>query len=69
LATEAVELANRSDELNGRGGTRVILAEVLREVGRVDEATQAARLALEDFERKGNLVSAAHVRQLLDELS
>jgi len=69
VATEAVEIANRADALNARGDARVALAGALREAGRISEAAENARLALAEFARKGNVVSAGRVRELIVELS
>ena len=67
-ASEAVEIADGTDMLNMRGNARRELARVFRESGRIREAVDQARLALEEYERKGNVVSAKGVRRFLDEL-
>ena len=54
-ATEAPSL--HADVLLG-------LAEVLRPSGRADEATASAKLAVELFEQKGNVVAADAARAL-----
>jgi class 3 adenylate cyclase/tetratricopeptide (TPR) repeat protein len=64
LAREMVALLEPTDGLDLRGGTLADLAEVLRAAGREEEAVEAAGRALELFEEKGNVVSAARVRRL-----
>lgn len=66
---KVVEMAERTDWLNFQGDVFMDLAEVLRLSGRSDEAADAARRALERYERKGNIVSASWARDLLRELS
>jgi hypothetical protein len=44
------------------------LADVLRHVGRRDEAAAAAEGAVERYERKGNVVGAGWARDLLREV-
>jgi tetratricopeptide (TPR) repeat protein len=65
LAVEAVGLAEQTDFLNVRADALVDLAEVLRERGRAADAKASVRAALELYERKGNLVSAARARETL----
>ena len=69
LAREAVELGRRTDCLNLRGDTLVDLAEILARAGRPEEGASPLREAVDLYERKGNVVSAAKARALLDELS
>ncbi len=69
LALEAVEIIRASDDLNSQGDAMIDLAEVLRLAGRPAEAAEAARDALALFESKGNTVSAALVRAMVQELS
>ena len=45
------------------------LAEVLRLAGRTDEAVLTLRTALELFEQKGDVVSAARARVLIEDLT
>jgi predicted ATPase/class 3 adenylate cyclase len=66
LAREAVALADRTDLLNPQGDTRVDLSEVLSLTQQRGEATALLQEAADRFARKGNLVSLAHVRALLD---
>jgi class 3 adenylate cyclase/tetratricopeptide (TPR) repeat protein len=66
-AMEAVEIADGTDMLNIRGNARRQLARVHREAGRIPEALEQARLALAEYDRKGNIVSARGVRGFLDE--
>jgi hypothetical protein len=44
------------------------LADVLRHVGRRDEAADAAKQALDRYDQKGNVVAAGWARDLLLEL-
>ena len=67
IALEALVLAERTDALNRHGETLLALAEVLGAAGREEEALAKARAALDLFERKGNIVSAARARRLLPE--
>jgi tetratricopeptide (TPR) repeat protein len=69
VAEEAVEMASRTDAPNDRADARLALTGALREAGRISEAAENARLALAEFERKGNVVSAGRVRELIVELS
>ncbi|HEV8602009.1 MAG TPA: BTAD domain-containing putative transcriptional regulator [Gaiellaceae bacterium] len=68
LARDAVLLAGKTDMLNRRGRTLLVLAEVLRLQGRDEEAAQQVGDARRVFERKGNVVAASRARALLDEL-
>jgi ATP/maltotriose-dependent transcriptional regulator MalT len=65
LAMQAVEFADRSDELNLRGDARMVLARVLLAASRLDSANRVASEAVDLFERKGNIVSAERARNLL----
>jgi len=62
LAIEAVRLAERTDFLTIHADALVDLAEVVREGGRTDEADAALAAALELYQRKGDVASAARVR-------
>jgi hypothetical protein len=61
LAREAVRLVP-AELPNHRGDLLIDLAEVLRKGGNSQSATQAVAEAIELFERKGNLASAARSR-------
>jgi tetratricopeptide (TPR) repeat protein len=65
LATEAANMARLSDDLDKRGRAVLDLAEVLWLAGRTQECNEAAREALDTFERKGNVVMAKAARDLL----
>jgi class 3 adenylate cyclase/tetratricopeptide (TPR) repeat protein len=67
LAREAAAIAAQTDFLNVRGDTLLDLAEVLRLAGRPHEAIPALEEAVALYERKGNVVSAAKARALLQE--
>jgi ATP/maltotriose-dependent transcriptional regulator MalT len=64
LGHEAVHLAEPTDLLVVRGDALLDLSEVERMAGRTAEAEAATRRAIELYERKGNLVSAARARSL-----
>jgi class 3 adenylate cyclase/tetratricopeptide (TPR) repeat protein len=67
LAREAATLAADGDFLNLHGDALVALAEVLRLLGRPQDATIVAALGVEIYEAKGNSVSADQARTLLVE--
>ncbi len=69
LATEAVKLGDDTDRLDAQGDAYADLAEVLELGGELDEATAALELALDRYERKGNLVSAGRTRARLEKLA
>jgi Tetratricopeptide repeat len=62
MARQAVALAERTDFLNHRAETLVVLADVLRRRDRPQLASAALADALALYERKGNLVAAQQVR-------
>jgi tetratricopeptide (TPR) repeat protein len=68
LAREAVALTESTDGLGFQGDALSDLAEVLAAAGRADKATAALTLALERYERKGNIPLARRIRQRLEEL-
>jgi class 3 adenylate cyclase len=68
LAREAVALLEATDALDSQGDAYADLAEVLVLSGRPREAPAALEQALERYERKGNIVSAARTRERLAEL-
>ena len=51
------------------GDQVMVLAEVSRAAGLLDEAADAARTALIAYERKGIIPAAASARAFLDEIS
>jgi predicted ATPase/class 3 adenylate cyclase len=65
-AREAVALAEETDCPNLQGDALMSLARVLLVSGRGSEAAGAARAALQAYEAKGNVASAAAARRLLD---
>ncbi len=65
LATEAAVMARHADDLDKRGKAVLDLAEVLRLADRPQESIEAAREALDTFERKGNVVMAEAARSWL----
>jgi class 3 adenylate cyclase/tetratricopeptide (TPR) repeat protein len=65
LARDAVAFAAASDFLEPHGDALMDLAEVLRLAGQPDQAAVAVSQALELYEQKGSVVSAARARSLL----
>jgi tetratricopeptide (TPR) repeat protein len=68
LAREAVSFAAESDFLNDHADALLDQAEVLRLGDRRAEASSAVESAVALYEQKGNVVSAAKARALLEEL-
>jgi class 3 adenylate cyclase/tetratricopeptide (TPR) repeat protein len=68
LVREGLALVAESDFLDMRGDALLDLATVLRLAGRSDEAADAAERALQLYELKGNVVSAAKARAFTAEL-
>jgi tetratricopeptide (TPR) repeat protein len=66
LAREAVDLAGRTDFLDAHAHALEDLATVLRQAGRDPESLAELERAARLYDRKGNLVSAARTRTLLD---
>ncbi len=69
LAHEALRLIAQTDLLTPHGDALLDLAEVLRLGERPADADAAVQEAIELYERKGNLVSAAHARSLVATLA
>jgi tetratricopeptide (TPR) repeat protein len=65
LARESVELAFQTDCVNMQADALIDLAETLRLLGRAGEAPEFLEQAIELYEKKGNVVSAAAARKLL----
>jgi class 3 adenylate cyclase/tetratricopeptide (TPR) repeat protein len=65
-ARSAVALAAAVGNLNSQGNALVDLAEVLRLAGRDEESVNELAEAAAVYSRKGNVVAARRVRQLLD---
>src|SRR6266516_986798 len=68
LARDAVAFAEQSDFLNVHGDALVTLAEILERTGRADRAAEALRDALDLYDEKGNAVSAANARRVLERI-
>jgi tetratricopeptide (TPR) repeat protein len=68
LAREALVLSEATDTLVDKGGCALALAEVLRQAGRSEEATEEATNALEAWERKGIVGYVKKARELLADL-
>jgi tetratricopeptide (TPR) repeat protein len=65
LAREAVDQADKTDQLDSRAEARVDLAEVLRQGGRSGEAARELERAVKLYREKGNEVAEAGARRLL----
>jgi hypothetical protein len=61
--------ARGTDDLSLRGDRLVDLALVLERVGRIEAATDALHDAVELYERKGSVVSAARARAVIEGLT
>jgi predicted ATPase/class 3 adenylate cyclase len=68
-ASEAVQLAARTDTLSIQADSLMNLAEVLRLADEREGARRAGEEALELYRQKGNLVSANRARETLAELA
>jgi class 3 adenylate cyclase/tetratricopeptide (TPR) repeat protein len=69
LALEALELTEKTEELESQAQVFMDLAEVLELSGRGDAAVPHLREALARYDAKGNVVSAARARERLDALA
>ena len=69
LVNEAATLVAGTDVLNDHAVVMLDVAEVLRLAGRAGDAARFVEKARDLFELKGNVVSAADARTLLDELA
>jgi class 3 adenylate cyclase/tetratricopeptide (TPR) repeat protein len=69
LLGEAAALVEPLDFLELKGYVHDVLAEALARVDRIDDAARAAERAIAFHEQKGNVVSAARSRSVLDDLS
>jgi tetratricopeptide (TPR) repeat protein len=65
IAREAVAIVDRTDYLDHRGDAHRALGGLLAQAGKDSEAEAAWRTALELYERKGNVLRAASVREVL----
>jgi class 3 adenylate cyclase/tetratricopeptide (TPR) repeat protein len=65
LARESVELAFQTDGVNMQADALVDLAETLRLLGRPGDAAEILEQAVELYERKGNIASAAAAKTLI----
>jgi len=66
VAREGVATLDPTGDLVRRGETHLSLATVLRAAGREDEAVTEARVALELFERKGDVPDTRRAQTFLD---
>jgi hypothetical protein len=69
LARETIAFAAESDFLNAHGEALVDLAEVLEIAGRPSEGVPVLEQAIQLFELKENVVSAARARTRLERLT
>jgi class 3 adenylate cyclase/tetratricopeptide (TPR) repeat protein len=69
LVLEALELTEKTEELESQAQVFMDLAEVLELSGRSEEAVPHLREALARYDAKGNVVSAARARERLDALA
>ena len=69
LAREGVELVARTDWYLHQGQALAVLAEVLEQAGRCDEASAVYEEALERFELKGSVVDAEAIRRRLGSIA
>jgi tetratricopeptide (TPR) repeat protein len=69
LADEAVSIVGDTDYLAWQGDAHEVRGSVLDAAGRGDDARAAYETAVERFERKGNVVAAARVRDRLAALA
>jgi tetratricopeptide (TPR) repeat protein len=68
LAREAVRIAEGTDWLFDQGQVLWALADVLETADRPDEAREAFQHALDRFDRKGDVMDAARIREALARL-
>ncbi len=68
MARDAVAYFEGTEYSIDRTSVLMDLAEVLRLAGRPDEAIATLREALGLFEQREDVVSAAHTRELIDQL-
>jgi class 3 adenylate cyclase/tetratricopeptide (TPR) repeat protein len=66
LSWEAVERADDWDQLDSTAEALADHAEVLRRIGRAEEAVNHARRALDLYQAKGNLVGVGRMRQFVE---
>jgi tetratricopeptide (TPR) repeat protein len=69
LTDAAIEIAEVTDYIVWQGECHEVRGMVLAAAGRGDDAHQAYETALDRFERKGNVVAAARIRDRLEGLS
>jgi class 3 adenylate cyclase/tetratricopeptide (TPR) repeat protein len=66
LADEGVAIMDATDYIDWQGGGHEVRGGVLAAAGRGNDARAAYEEALDRFERKGNVVAAGRVRELLE---
>src|SRR5439155_26774855 len=69
LAREAVAIGDETDMIDSQGDAHADLAEVLTLGGNTGNAARELELALANYTRKGNVVSAGRTHARLAELS
>ena len=68
MARDAIAQIEAGDFINDQADARMALAEVLQLAGRVPEAAEAVREALERYRTKGNVTQSAIAEARLAEL-
>ncbi|MBX6388876.1 MAG: AAA family ATPase [Frankia sp.] len=68
FADTAVELAARTDDLDGQATALLARAEVAHRAGRKDDAAESLAAALERYQRRGNVAAAALATRAFDSL-
>jgi DNA-binding SARP family transcriptional activator len=68
-ASDAVDLVDTTDALNRRASVHRDMGDVLLMAGRAGEAASSFELAIRLYEQKGNVVGAARVRSLVQDLA
>jgi tetratricopeptide (TPR) repeat protein len=68
LVRGAIEIGERTEDLNSKAEARADLGEVLALAGRREEAAEAVEEALARFEAKENVVRSQQMRTRLAEL-
>jgi predicted RNA polymerase sigma factor len=67
-ATDAIELADTTADIDFQGDVHADFGSLLQRLGRPDEARVQFDLALECYERKGNVTSAESARRALESI-
>jgi tetratricopeptide (TPR) repeat protein len=68
LSQEAVDLVDTSDDLDLRGEIWLCRAETQRLTGQTKQAVESAKVSLNLYEQKGNIMSATKARRFVEEM-